>query len=72
MRAGAAAVVAGAYVRSEERAEPLGEALPLLGVQVLAEVWGIFTRVVMRQSFRNADGRRSRRCTSSRRRRRPR
>ena len=54
MRAEVAGVAAGAYARAKEQTGPLGAAIPLLGVKVVAEIMGFFTRVVMRQRFRNA------------------
>ncbi len=53
MRAEAAEVMAGAYVAAKGRRGESGAAIPLLGVNVVAEITGPTSRVVMRQRFRN-------------------
>ncbi len=53
MGAETAEVMAGAYVSAKGRRGEPGAAIPLLGVNVVAEITGPLSRVVMRQRFRN-------------------
>jgi len=53
MRSDTAVAAAGAYASTKEHSGELGESIPLLGVRVDAELKGFFSRVVMRQRFRN-------------------
>ena len=53
MHAETAEVMAGAYVSAKGRLREAAEAIPLLGVAVEAKIAGPFTRVVMRQRYRN-------------------